>query len=125
MGKAIVDRRRDIREPVEMLAHLRHDALTSTVVLRDMTPRGARVDGFAELAEDESVDLFLPGMKPIIAFVIWANEHCAGLEFADSLHPVLFAELVRTYGLNQQDSQSRSSEDLLRPDAGPLPVSAV
>jgi hypothetical protein len=106
MSKTIIDRRRNVRRSVEMLAHLRRTPSTITVMLKDLTLLGARVEGIADLTEDEAVDLSLPGLRPIISFVVWANKHCAGLQFAEPLHPGTFAELVRTYGLCQQDSDS-------------------
>lgn len=90
--------RRHEREKVEMMARFRRDLASSTVMLKDLTPYGARIEGIGALQIDEAVSLALPGCRPAIAFVAWANEHCAGLEFAEPLESSVFAELVAQYG---------------------------
>ncbi|MCJ2179971.1 hypothetical protein [Novosphingobium album (ex Hu et al. 2023)] len=91
--------RRHQREQVEMMARFRRDLASSTVMLKDLTPFGARIEGIGPLQTDEAVSLALPGCRPAIAFVAWANDHCAGLEFAEPLENDIFAELVASYGL--------------------------
>ncbi|GGZ00638.1 hypothetical protein ACFSTD_03915 [Novosphingobium colocasiae] len=93
--------RREQREHVEMLAKFRRDLATSTVMLKDLTRFGARIEGIGQLETDEAVSLYLPGCRPSMAFVAWANDHCAGLEFAEPLTSSLFAELVAKYGLGR------------------------
>jgi hypothetical protein len=70
------------------------------VVLKGLTPHGARVEGTSSLARDEAVSLALPGMKPLLAFVAWANEHCAGLEFTEPLAQADFGQLIESHDLN-------------------------
>lgn len=95
--------RRHPREQVEMLAHFRRDIAATTVMLKDLTPFGARVEGIGALELDEFVTLSLPGCRPSLAFVAWANEHCAGLQFIEPLAATLFDDLVRQYGLRTID----------------------
>lgn len=90
------------REQVEMMAKFRRDVASSTVMLKDLTRFGARVEGVGLLERDEAVSLALPGCRPSMAFVAWANEHCAGLEFAEPLENAVFAHLVAEYGLGRQ-----------------------
>lgn len=68
-----------------MFARLRHGGVATTVMLMDLTRHDARAEGDGSLARDEAVSLGLPGMKLLPAFVAWANEPCAGLEFAEPL----------------------------------------
>jgi hypothetical protein len=83
-----------------MMARFRRDITSTTVMLKDLTRFGARVEGVGALEVDEMVALSLPGCRPSLAFVAWANEHCAGLEFVEPLAGPLFAELVARYGLS-------------------------
>lgn len=90
--------RRAPREHVEMLAKFRHNLSSSMVMLKDLTRYGARVEGVGGLGLDEAVSLSLPGLRPAMAFVAWANDHCAGLEFADPLADHIYDDLVSQYG---------------------------
>lgn len=93
--------RRHVRENVEMLARFRRDVIRSTVMLKDLTRFGARVEGVGQLRADEAVSLALPGCRPAMAFVAWSNDHGTGLEFAEPLDNTIFAELVAQYGLGR------------------------
>lgn len=86
------------RAQVEIMARFRRYTASSTVVLKDLTPFGARVEGVGALRIDEMVILALPGCRPSAAFVVWANAHCAGLEFTAPLADAQFRELVSRYG---------------------------
>ncbi|EJL20987.1 hypothetical protein [Novosphingobium sp. AP12] len=99
-GLATTGERLTHREQVEMMARFRRDITSTTVMLKDLTRFGARVEGVGALEVDEMVTLSLPGCRPSLAFVAWANEHCAGLEFVEPLAGPLFAELVARYGLS-------------------------
>ena len=91
--------RRGDRRNVEILARLRHDLSNITVVLKDLSEHGARVEAIAGLKEDQPVALTLPGCKPLLAFVAWSSGHCAGLEFADPLPGEVFATIIAEYGV--------------------------
>lgn len=93
--------RRHARAHVEMIARFRRDIASSSVMLKDLTRFGARIEGVGLLEPDEAVSLALPGCRPSMAFVCWANDHCAGLEFAQPLDTTVFTELVARYGLGQ------------------------
>ncbi|KMS52694.1 hypothetical protein V474_24435 [Novosphingobium barchaimii LL02] len=88
------------REDVEMMARFRRDIASSTVMLKDLTPFGARVEGVGALEIDEMVTISLPGCRPSLAFVAWANAHGAGLEFIEPLSADRFDDLVARYGLS-------------------------
>lgn len=89
--------RREPRERVEMLARFRRTIASSTVMLKDLTRFGARIEGIAGLETDEAVSLSLPGLRPALAFVVWSNAHCAGLEFAHPLDELVYNDLVRRH----------------------------
>lgn len=91
--------RRDPREAVEIMATFRHALTSYTVVLKDLTRFGARVEGIGQLEIDEAVSLGLPGCRPTLAFVAWADGHGAGLEFAEPLDDAIYTDLVARYGL--------------------------
>lgn len=91
--------RRHPRAAVEMLARFRRGITSSTVMLKDLTPLGARVEGVGALEPDEFVSLALPGCRPSMAFVAWANDHCAGLQFVEPLSTAQFEDLACRYGL--------------------------
>lgn len=93
--------RRQARARVEMIARFRRDIASSSVMLKDLTRFGARIEGVGPLEPDEAVSLALPGLRPSMAFVCWANDHCAGLEFAQPLDTTVFTDLVARYGLGQ------------------------
>jgi hypothetical protein len=91
--------RRTPRAVVEIMATFRHDLTSCTVVLKDLTRFGARVEGIGPMETDEAVSLGLPGCRPALAFVAWSDGSGAGLEFADPLAPAIYADLVARYGL--------------------------
>lgn len=92
--------RRETREPVEMMARFRRDLSTVTVMLKDITARGARVEGVGPLAKDDAAFLMLPGLAPKLVFVAWSNGAGAGagLEFAEPLAHKVFSGLVADFG---------------------------
>ncbi|KHK89715.1 hypothetical protein LK12_20955 [Novosphingobium malaysiense] len=93
--------RRHQRADVEMMARFRRGLVSSMVMLKDLTRFGARIEGVGQLETDEAVSLALPGCRPSMAFVAWANDHCAGLEFAEPLENAAFVDLVASYGLGR------------------------
>lgn len=94
-------RRREQRHQVQMLAHFHYRATRSTVMLKDLTCSGARIEGVAALERDEAVSLILPGCRPMLAFVAWASGTCAGLEFAAPLEADNFGALVAAHAVGQ------------------------
>lgn len=93
------DMRREYRENVEMLAKFRHGLSSVTVMLKDLTCKGAKIEGVGRLEKDEAIHLALPGRRPAMAFVAWSTEHSAGLEFAEPLDRAILRDLVARFGL--------------------------
>ena len=68
------------------------------VVLKNLTPEGARIEALEGLRYDDVITLTLPGLKAKSAIVVWMKGDCAGLAFERPLHPNVFADLVRKHG---------------------------
>jgi hypothetical protein len=77
------------------------------VVLKNLTPEGARIEALEGLRYDDVITLSLPSLKPKTAIVVWVKGDCAGLAFERPLHPDIFADLVRKHG----DTRPRISTD--------------
>lgn len=95
------DDRRSERERVEMIAHFRRNLANNAVMLKDLTCFGAKIEGIGHMEPDEAVSLTLPGCRPMLAFVAWADDHSAGLEFADPLQNAVLADLVARFGMGR------------------------
>lgn len=96
--------RREDRQSVEMLSRFRHGLSTITVVLKDLTQNGARLEGIGHLRRDEAVFLTLPGMKPQLSFIAWSNGHASGLEFSEPLPLEVYKRLVAVFGRGKEIS---------------------
>jgi hypothetical protein len=81
-----------------MMARFRHEIATITVMLKDITMHGARVEGIDGLKKDDAAFLILPGLPPKLVFIAWSTAHSAGMEFADPLDRAVFAQLVADFG---------------------------
>lgn len=95
-------RRSEAREQVEIFAKFRRDRENVTIVLKDLSSGGARLEGIEGLTRDEVVTITLPGRKPMIAFVAWATGMSAGVEFADALPEADYKFLVDNYALGRR-----------------------
>ena len=76
-------KRRAVRVGFELMVRCKVGALRSTVMLKDMTRSGARIEGLDHPHEGEAISLILPGQAPRLAFVMWSRGGASGLEFAD------------------------------------------
>lgn len=93
--------RRAPRLGFELPVRCKHGLVRSTVMLKDLTPYGARIEGLPRQRIGEPIDLFLPGLKVRMAFVVWSEDNSSGLEFDHALHPDVFATLVSDYAIGQ------------------------
>lgn len=91
--------RRAPRIGFELPVRCRRGVIRSTVMLRDMTTHGARIEGLEQLHLDEAITLLLPGLQAKEAYVAWSREKSAGLEFDRPLHPAVFEQLVADYAM--------------------------
>ena len=91
--------RRAKRVGFELPVRCKHGLVRSTVMLKDLTTHGARIEGIPPQRIGESVTLFLPGLAPKIAFVVWSEAKTSGLEFELPLHEKVFATLVADFAI--------------------------
>lgn len=93
--------RRASRIGFELPVRCKRGVLRTTVMLRDMTTHGARIDGLEHLHLDEPITLLLPGLQAKEAYVAWHKDQSAGLEFDRPLHPAVFEQLVADFALKR------------------------
>ena len=94
-----INGRRAKRIGFELPVRCKHGLVRSTIMLKDMTPHGARIEGIPRQRIGESILLFLPGLAPKTAFVVWSEVKTSGLEFELPLHENVFAALVADFAI--------------------------
>ena len=95
-------KRRAPRVGFELLVRCKQGLVRSTVMLKDMTRFGARVEGLDKPHEGEAISLMLPDQPPRMAFVMWTRGGAAGLEFGDPLPGDAFDAIIRDYAVGSQ-----------------------
>ncbi|MEO0032379.1 MAG: hypothetical protein RIS94_2137 [Pseudomonadota bacterium] len=103
----LASQRRAARVGIELPARCKHGLTRSTVMLKDLTPYGARIEGIGSQRIGDVVTLLLPGLKAKTAFVVWSEASTAGLEFDHPLHSSVFDSLVSDYAIGQMRRQAR------------------
>ena len=98
-GANSAEARRFPRIGVELPVRVKHGVVRSTVMLKDLTPYGARIEGMDKQRIGEPIMLMLPGLKPKLAFVAWSEPMTSGLEFDHPLHEDVFAALVSDFAV--------------------------
>lgn len=94
-----INLRRTRRVGFELPVRCKHGLVRSTVMLKDLTTHGARIEGIPAQRIGEAITLFLPGLAPKTAFVVWSEPKTAGLEFELPLHEKVFATLVADFAI--------------------------
>lgn len=102
--KSARNTRRDRRIGFQLPARCRRGPVRTTIMLRDMTTHGARIEGLLGLRIDEALTLYLPGLRPKEAYVAWTSGHSAGLEFDRPLHPEVYFQLVANFAIGTSQS---------------------
>lgn len=92
-------KRRAARVGIELPVRCKRGATRSTVMLKDLNPYGARIEGLEKLRVDEPIYLMLPGLQPKLAFVVWSRDRVSGLEFEHRLHDEVFETLVSEFAI--------------------------
>ncbi len=90
----------------DMLARYRFAGRRATVLLRNMTQGGARVEGIEGLRAGEIITLMLPDLAPKDADVVWVSGSGAGLEFERPLHPDVFERMVLQHAMTRARSEA-------------------
>ena len=94
-------KRRAPRVGFELPVRCKNGLLRTTVMLKDMTRFGARIEGIDATEIGEAITLLLPGQSPLIAFVVWIHGKTSGLEFGAPLLPETFDTLISDYAIGQ------------------------
>lgn len=112
-GIGHINERRAKRVGFELPVRCKHGLVRSTVMLKDMTTHGARIEGIPRQRIGDSVTLFLPELAPKLAFVVWSKDKTSGLEFELPLHENVFANLVADFAIGhlQRLEQGRPAAD--------------
>jgi hypothetical protein len=97
----IATKRRAPRVGFELPVRCKHGLVRSTVMLKDMTRFGARIEGISDTALGEAITLLLPGQPARMAFVMWIQGKTSGLEFGDPLPEDTFDTLIRDYAIGR------------------------
>ncbi|KUR71637.1 hypothetical protein AQZ52_08455 [Novosphingobium fuchskuhlense] len=98
-GVENINHRRARRVGFELPVRCKHGLTRSTVMLKDMTTHGARIEGIPRQRIGDTVTLFLPELAPKLAFVAWSKDMTTGLEFELPLHETVFANLVADFAI--------------------------
>jgi hypothetical protein len=98
-GVENINHRRTRRVGFELPVRCKHGLTRSTVMLKDMTTHGARIEGIPRQRIGDTVTLFLPELAPKLAFVVWSKDKTSGLEFELPLHEKVFANLVADFAI--------------------------
>ena len=89
--------RRAERVAFDLMVKYRLWGFRGTIMLKDMTPYGARVEGLPDLRMGDEITLLLPELQPKLSTVVWAEGSAAGVEFDHPLHGEVFKALVKDY----------------------------
>ena len=90
------------------------------LMLHNLTPRGARVEGLDTLQVGDMAMVHLPTLAPKAARVVWTRGDAAGLEFERPLHPTIFETLVEDHA----EPRVRTIADL-EPEPDERPIRAA
>lgn len=94
MDDEVVYAPRAERISFDMLVRYRLLGQRGTLLLKNLTCGGARVDGLEDLRCGDGLTLYLPSLKPKTAMVVWTVGSGAGLEFERPLHKNVFEDLI-------------------------------
>jgi hypothetical protein len=118
-GVEHINQRRARRVGFELPVRCKHGLVRSTVMLKDMTTHGARIEGIPRQRIGDSVTLFLPDLAPKLAFVVWSKDKTSGLEFELPLHETVFANLVADFAIGHLQRLEMGRPEV---DGGPKAV---
>ncbi|MBU6265926.1 MAG: PilZ domain-containing protein [Sphingomonadales bacterium] len=68
-----------------------------SLMLHNLTPRGARVEGLESMQVGDMAMVQLPTLAPKAARVVWTRGDSAGIEFERPLHPDVFESIVNDH----------------------------
>ena len=92
---AITNRRRVPRAPVSLDAKLGQGGLARALCkVVDLSIHGARLQTYSAMKKGSTIWLTLPGLAPVAADVIWADDFAAGCQFQAPLAAEQFEALT-------------------------------
>lgn len=91
--------RRTSRIGFELPVRCKHGLVRQTVMLKDLTPYGARIEGLDKQRIGEPITLMMPGLRAKTAYVVWSEPMASGLEFDHPLHDTVFDALICDYAI--------------------------
>ncbi len=94
---AALRERRAERIACDLLVRYAWKGLRATVLLKDLTRFGARIEGIAALRKGDGLTLLLPALPATEATVAWAEGGTAGLVFEYPLDHAELAALLRDF----------------------------
>lgn len=106
--------RRANRIAFDMLVRYAWRGVRATVMLKDLTPFGARIEGIEALRKGDGLTLLLPGQPATEATVAWTDGHAAGLVFDLPLEHIDFVVLTRDFATARPDFTPDPSSSLRR-----------
>lgn len=89
--------RRAERHAIDLLARFAWKGLRGTVLLKDLTHEGARIEGLEGLRQGDGLTLLLPDAPPVEATVAWAVGRAAGLRFDEAIADEELRRIVRDF----------------------------
>lgn len=88
---------REERHAVDLLARYAWKGLRGTVLLKDLTRHGARIEGLEGLRQGDGLTLLLPDAPAVEVTVAWAIGRAAGLRFEQSIADEALGRIVRDF----------------------------
>lgn len=89
------NRRRSPRAPMSLDAQLGQGGLARALCkVVDLSRHGARLQTYSAMKRGSLIWLTLPGLPPIAAEVMWADDFAAGCQFRTPLDPEQFDALA-------------------------------
>lgn len=98
----------------DMLVRYAWRGVRATVMLKDLTPFGARIEGIEALRKGDGLTLLLPGLPATEATVAWVDGRAAGLVFELPLEHIDFVVLTRDFATSRPDFMPDPSGSLRR-----------
>jgi len=90
-----LNRRRSTRAAVSLEARIGRDGIGRTLCkVVDLSIHGARLQTYSALKRGATIWLTLPGIGPVAADIMWADDYVAGCQFHQPLEPAVFERLA-------------------------------
>jgi hypothetical protein len=106
--------RRADRHEVDLLVRYAWNGLRATVLLKDLTCFGTRIEGIEGLRSGDGLTLLLPGLPATHATVAWATGRAAGLTFETAIPAPALDTLVRDFATPQSAPFPRAPARMVR-----------